>query len=194
MINKFFGFKEKPEQTYDQKGRRLVVTPVKVLPLKIVWVKEKNKAGYGFLQVQIRRSLTKPGKKAILREIKLTDEVKVKVGEELKVADVLKVNDPVQVRGITKGKGFAGVVKRWRFAGGPKTHGQSDRERAPGAIGMRTTPGRVWKGKKMPGHMGVKGKTIKGLKVFKIDEVKNLLWVIGVIPGNAGELVTITKE
>jgi len=91
------------------------------------------------------------------------------------------------------GKGFAGVVKRWGFKGGPKTHGQSDRERAIGSIGQRTDPGRVWKGKKMPGHMGVEKKTVKNLRIFKIDNEKNEILIAGLIPGGRNGLVEIKR-
>jgi len=118
----------------------------------------------------------------------------VRVGEEIKVGDVFKIGDKVMVTGISKGKGFAGVVKRWGFAGGPRTHGQSDRERAPGSIGQTTTPGRVHKGKKMPGRMGGERVTIKGLKIIEIDEEKDLLVVKGLVPGAKKGLLIIKKK
>lgn len=105
----------------------------------------------------------------------------------------LAVGDKVKITGISKGKGFAGVVKRWKFAGGPRTHGQSDRERAPGSIGQTTTPGRVYKGKKMAGRMGGKKVTIKGLKVVEIKPEEKLLVVKGLIPGNKGSFVRVSK-
>jgi len=105
----------------------------------------------------------------------------------------LAVGDKVKVTGTSKGKGFAGVVKRWHFAGGPRTHGQSDRERAPGSIGQTTTPGRVYKGKKMAGRMGGKKVTVKGLKVVEVKPEEKLLVIKGLIPGNKGGLVKINK-
>lgn len=104
------------------------------------------------------------------------------------------VGDKVKVTGISKGKGFAGVVKRWGFAGGPRTRGQSDRERAPGSIGQTTTPGRVYKGKKMAGRMGGKRVTIKGLKVVEIKPEENLLVVKGLVPGPKKSVLTIKKQ
>jgi len=95
----------------------------------------------------------------------------------------LKPETPVVITGTSKGRGFAGVMKRWGFAGGPKTHGQSDRARAPGSIGGTTTPGRVYKGKKMPGRMGGKKVTIKGLKIVEADKDKKIVKVSGAIPG-----------
>lgn len=105
----------------------------------------------------------------------------------------LAVGDKVKVTGTSKGKGFAGVVKRWKFAGGPRTHGQSDRERAPGSIGQTTTPGRVYKGKKMAGRMGGKKVTVKGLKVVEVKPEENLLVVKGLVPGHKGRQVLVSK-
>jgi large subunit ribosomal protein L3 len=115
------------------------------------------------------------------------------VGDRIKVGEVFVVGDKVNVSGTSKGKGFAGVVKRWGFAGGPRTHGQSDRERAPGSIGQTTTPGRVYKGKKMAGRMGHKRVTVKGLKVVEVNPEKNLLVISGLVPGAKGSLVLISK-
>lgn len=105
----------------------------------------------------------------------------------------LAVGDKVKVTGTSKGKGFAGVVKRWGFAGGPRTRGQSDRERAPGSIGQTTTPGRVYKGKKMAGRMGGKRVTTKGLKVVEIKPEENLLIVKGLVPGPKRGKVLVSK-
>ena len=116
------------------------------------------------------------------------------VGKELAIADVFSVGDVIRVTGISKGKGFAGVVKRHGFAGGPKTHGQSDKERSPGSIGATTTPGRVFKGKRMAGRMGSDTVTVKGLSVIGIDEQNHILIVKGLVPGPKNTLVTIAKE
>lgn len=121
-------------------------------------------------------------------------------GEQIPVTRILVENlsdlaigDRVKVTGTAKGKGFAGVVKRWHFAGGPRTHGQSDRERAPGSIGQTTTPGRVYKGKKMAGRMGGKRVTIKGLKVLEVKPEENLLVVKGLVPGGKNSKVMVSK-
>lgn len=103
------------------------------------------------------------------------------------------VGDMVAVTGTSKGKGFAGVVKRWHFKGGPKTHGQSDRQRAPGSIGATTTPGRVLKGKHMAGRMGGRTVTVKNLHVVSIDPEKKELVVSGPVPGNFGDVLKIRK-
>lgn len=109
--------------------------------------------------------------------------IDIKPGEGLFLENFVIEGMNVTVTGKTKGKGFAGVVKRYRMKGGPRTHGQSDRERSVGSIGMRTIPGRVFKGKRMPGHMGVKTKTIKGLKIIKYDKDTNCILVSGAVPG-----------
>lgn len=101
--------------------------------------------------------------------------------------------DEVKVTGTTKGKGFTGVVKRWGFAGGPATHGQSDRHRAPGSIGQTTTPGRVYKGKRMAGHAGNVKKTIRGLEVVETDPAQNILVIAGSVPGARNGPVTVEK-
>ena len=112
----------------------------------------------------------------------------VKIGDEIK-SDIFVVGDKVVVSGVSKGKGFAGVVKRYGFAGGPKTHGQSDRHRAPGSIGAGTTPGRVWKGKKMAGRMGQDKITLDAREIIDIKD--NLLLLKGPIPGSKGDLIAI---
>ena len=115
------------------------------------------------------------------------------IATELK-ADVFQVGDIVDVSGTTKGKGFQGVIKRWGFKGGKRTHGQSDRERAPGSIGSGTTPGRVLKGKKMPGHMGNVNRTIKKLKVVDVDINNEVILVSGSVPGFNGSYLIIKES
>ncbi len=105
----------------------------------------------------------------------------------------LKKGDLVNVVGVSKGRGFAGVVKRHHFSGGPKTHGQTDRHRAPGSIGATTFPGRVLKGKRMAGHMGNQRVTARNLEVVQVDPARNLLLVKGAVPGANGGLLVIEK-
>lgn len=105
----------------------------------------------------------------------------------------LKAGDLVKVTGVSKGKGFAGVVKRWGFKGGPKTHGQSDRQRSPGSIGQTTTPGRVFKGKKMPGRMGGRKTTVSGLTVMEIEEKEKMILIKGLVPGAKKSELIIQK-
>ena len=116
----------------------------------------------------------------------------MKVGDEVNPSSTFDIGDKVTITGTSKGKGFQGVVKRWKFAGGPRTHGQSDRLRAPGSIGAGTTPGRVWKGKKMGGRMGGDTITIKGVEVLDIKD--NFLVLSGPIPGAKGKVIAIYKE
>lgn len=189
MIKSFYGLKDKTTQAFDKKGKRLAITFLKVRPMVVKRIKNKKQDGYSALQL----SLKKEGKE-ILREIKIENTQDFKVGEKINVGQVFKENEKVIVRAISKGKGFAGVMKRWGFKGGPRTHGQSDRERAPGSIGQGTDPGRVWKGKKMPGRMGRQKVLIKGLKVFKIDEERNQMGVTGLIPGGKGGVVEVIKQ
>jgi hypothetical protein len=114
-------------------------------------------------------------------------------GQELKPGSIFKVGDIVKVTGVSKGKGFQGGVRRHGFHGGPKTHGQSDRHRAPGSIGSGTTPGRVYKGKKMAGHMGSDTATIRNLEVIGVDKKEGILIVKGGVPGHIGSELRITK-
>ncbi|MBU2577309.1 50S ribosomal protein L3 [Patescibacteria group bacterium] len=116
------------------------------------------------------------------------------IGKESKLAEIFKKGDSITVTGVSKGKGFAGVVKRHGFAGGPKTHGQSDRERAPGSIGATTTPGRVFKGKRMAGRMGSETVTVKNLLISKVDAEKNIIYIKGAIPGNKKGLITLRRK
>jgi len=121
-----------------------------------------------------------------------TDD-ELKAGDLIKPTQIISVGDMVKVTGTSKGRGFAGAMKRHGFSGGPKTHGQSDRARAVGSIGAGTTPGRVWKGKKMPGHYGTDTKTVTGLVVVYIDEVNSEIWLSGPVPGHIKSDVKITK-
>ncbi len=127
-----------------------------------------------------------------LREVRfLSGKDLPAIGEMIELSSVLQPGDIIDVSGISKGKGFAGGVKRYHFKGGPRTHGQSDRERAPGSIGQTTTPGRVYKGKRMAGKMGFAHVTVKNLTVADVDETT--LSIEGLIPGKLGSLVKITK-
>jgi len=112
---------------------------------------------------------------------------------EVSEAGEFSPGEEIIVSGKTKGKGFAGVMKRWGFSGGPRTHGQSDNERAPGSIGGGTDPGRVWPGQKMPGRMGGKRATFKGMEVIEVDEEASVLKVKGSVPGNRGNKIEIRK-
>jgi len=207
MINTLLGVKEKMQQTFIG-NERMPITWIRVGPCVVTQIKTKEKDGYWAVQIGFwgkkLKNVSKPlrghlkqfekeGKLPVyLKEVKFEQEPNLKVGDILDTS-IFQVGDQVQITGVSKGKGFAGVVKRWRFSGGPRTHGQSDRERAPGSIGQGTTIGRVWKGKKMAGRMGGRKTTVKNLKVVDVISEKNLLAVSGPIPGSRGDLVLIQK-
>ena len=128
-----------------------------------------------------------------LRELSVDEISEWEAGKKVG-CEIFEVGDLVDVSGASKGRGFAGVMKRWNFHGGPKTHGQSDRARAPGSIGAGTDPGRVIKGIKMAGHMGTGQITVKNLKVVRSDSKKGILMVRGAVPGNEGILVKVRKS
>lgn len=208
MVKTVLGSKGKMGQTYVS-GTRVPVTSISINPSVVTQVKTPEKDGYwsvqlGFgnrrikstskpLQGHLKKTSTKEFSPKFLREVRLEKEAEVNVGDQVKASDIFKVGDKIAVSGVSKGKGFAGVVKRWRFAGGPKTHGQSDRQRSPGSIGATTTPGRVFKGKHMAGRMGMDAVTVKNLHVISIDPTKNEMLVSGVVPGKFGDLLKITK-
>jgi large subunit ribosomal protein L3 len=129
---------------------------------------------------------------AVLREVKVVGSDQPAVGDTIST-EIFAIGERVDVIGTSKGKGFAGVMKRHGFRGGPRTHGQSDRARAPGSIGPGTTPGRVLKGTRMAGRMGNERVTIKALEVLQADPERNLLVVMGSVPGPNGGLVMIRK-
>ncbi len=206
--------------TYDSRGRRVGATVVEIAPNLITQLKTDNgKDGYGAIQLGYgsKKSVKKPqighAKAAGLdqkirwfREVRIMEDPSttstplstgslgtIQPGTEIKLDQVFSIGDAVKVTGTSKGKGFQGGVRRWGFHGGPKTHGQSDRHRAPGSIGSGTTPGRVYKGKKMAGHMGSAQASVKNLEVVGINKEKNLLVVKGAVPGHSGGLVMITN-
>lgn len=198
------GKKIEQTQAFLEDGTRVPLTRVWVGDNSISQTKTSEKEGYMAVQVafgkrnKISKPLTGHLKKAglkntprFLREIRVEDVAGFENGTVITPEEVLAAGDKVDVVGVSKGKGFAGAVKRWGFHGGPKTHGQSDRHRAPGSIGQGTTPGRVYKGKKMAGRMGSDRVTIKNLE---IAEVKNgEVLIKGLIPGPKGNVVMITK-
>lgn len=209
MLNTILGAKKEMSQTFVQ-GTRVPVTYIKAGPCIVTQIKKQDKDGYWAIQLGFgekrTKNITKPlqghlkaaykDKKTaarFLREVRLDSQPDVKVGDTVSISDIFSVGDVVAVTGTSKGKGFAGVVKRHRFAGGPRTHGQSDRLRASGAIGQGTTPGRVWKGKRMPGRMGTDTVTVKNLKVVSVDPEKSELTLSGSVPGSPGSLLIIRK-
>ena len=205
MINGLIGKKINMSTSFDaEKGLAIPVTVIKLGPCKVTQVKTTNRDGYESVQIGFdeKNNLNKPqlghqkrseSNFKILREVSSSDVNSVEVGQSFDCS-IFEVGEKVTIQGISKGKGFAGTVKRYNFKGGPKTHGQSDRHRAPGSIGAGSSPGRVWKGTKMSGHMGDEKVTQKGLKIVKIDQENNVIEVKGSVPGSNTNNVIVTKE
>lgn len=193
-------------QIFDEDGAAVPVTLIEAGPCYVTQVRTPENEGYS--AVQLGFGETKPQRLSggerghlevtsapplrYLREFRVK-ETELKPGDKIVVADVFAVGDHIDVVGTSKGKGFAGAVKRWHFAGGPKTHGQSDRQRAVGSIGATSSTGRVFKGKKMPGRMGNDRVTAPNLKVAYIDEERNLIGVRGSVPGAKGGYVMLKE-
>ncbi len=205
MITTLLGIKRAQSQTFTTDGNRIPVTFIEVGPCWVTQVRDMGsyrsiQLGFGNLK-NISKPLIGHMKKAglehkprFLREIRAKADETVTPGTEIKASDVFAVGDNIRVTGTSKGKGFAGVVKRHHFKGGPRTHGQSDRERAPGSIGQTTTPGRVYRGKRMAGHMGVAKVTVTGLKVVALDPNTNTISVKGLVPGASRGLLIVSKD
>ena len=191
-------------QLFDDSGKAIPVTVIEAGPCYVTQVRTVDQDGYkavqlGFGETKTQRlsggelgHLKKNELPALrfLREFRTTEELEE--GQTLTV-EVFEEGERVDVVGRSKGRGFAGVVKRWGFSGGPKTHGQSDRQRAPGSIGAGSTPGRVFKGKKMPGRMGNDTVTSQNLLISRIDPENNIIAVRGSVPGPKNGLVIIKE-
>ncbi|HYO29815.1 MAG TPA: 50S ribosomal protein L3 [Thermomicrobiales bacterium] len=187
-------------QFFDETGVVHPVTVVEAGPCVVTEVMTAERNGYEALQLGfgLSKRLNKPEQgqrrasgfmSRTLREVQADDAGSFEVGQVVK-ADVFAEGEFVDVTGTSKGRGFQGVVKRHGFRGGPKTHGQSDRLRAPGSIGASATPGRVFKGMRMAGHMGNERVTVQGLEVIRVDPERNLLLIKGSVPGpNEGLLI-----
>lgn len=191
-------------QVFREDGTVAPVTVVEAGPCYVTQVRTPERDGYravqlGYSEVRAKKltkgqmgHLERAGVPSLrhLRELRTRSDEEFELGQQVLV-DIFAPGDRVDVEGRSKGRGFAGVVKRYHFAGGPRTHGQSDRERAPGSIGACATPGKVWKGQKMPGRMGNKRTTIQNLEVVLVDPERNLLAVRGSVPGPKGGLVLV---
>lgn len=189
-------------QIFDEKGNVIPVTVIEAGPCTVAQVKSVDTDGYNAVQLGFGdvkdKHINKPEKghfaksklaaKKHLREFRV-DSADVKVGDEVK-ADVFVAGDRIDVQGTTKGKGFQGVIKRHGQHRGPMGHG-SMYHRRPGSMGSTSTPGRVFKGKKLPGHMGVQTVTIQNLDVVRVDMDKNVLLVKGSVPGPKGAILKI---
>ena len=203
MIKGIIGRKLGMTQIFRDDGIAEAVTAIEAGPCTVTQVKTKDSEGYGAAQLgfgEVKR-LNSPQRGHLkglgtfrhLREFRVDDTKAIEVGQKVDVG-LFKVGDLVDVTGVSKGKGFAGVIKRHHFSGGPKTHGQSDRHRAPGSVGAGTSPGRVFKGLRMAGHMGSERVTTRHLEVCQADTERNLLLVRGAVPGARDGLLLIRKS
>jgi len=197
-------------QLFQESGEAIAVTAIQSGPSVVTQVKRQDRNDYdaiqlGFIEDKVKQSRLSFPEKGHLRGLENVHHLRefrtdpdfietslVKCGDKVDVA-FLKQGDLVNVTGFSKGRGFAGVVKRYHFAGGPKSHGQTDRHRAPGSIGASSSPGRVLKGKRMAGHMGNRRVTARNLEVIQTDPERNLLLVKGAVPGANGGLLIIEK-
>lgn len=193
-------------QIFDDSGLAIPVTIVQAGPCHVTQVKTEKTDGYNAVQIAYGdvklKNVKSPSKglfskagvdpKRYLKEFDFADMEEVKVGDEIK-ADIFAEGSIVRVSGISKGKGFQGTIKRHGFSRGPKTHGQSDRLRAPGSLGQGSSPSRVFKGHKMSGRMGSDRITLKRVQVVKVDAENNLIFLRGAVPGAANTLLEIVK-
>lgn len=206
MFKGLIGRKIGMTQIFDGNGAAIPVTLLEAGPCFVSQVRTPESDGYASIQLAFGEVKPKRLSKAELGHLKMNDlppvrvlrEFRTKKLEEIKAGDELKASvfsdgDYVDVIGTSKGKGFAGVVKRHGFKGGPRTHGQSDRERGPGSSGSTTTPGRVFKGKRGPGHMGDVRVTSSHIRVAMVDAERNLIAVHGSVPGAKGSTVIIRE-
>jgi large subunit ribosomal protein L3 len=205
MLKGLLGKKIGMTQIFDENGSAIPATLIEAGPCYVTQVRTTENDSYiavqlGFGEIKPKRlSGGRLGhlKKNNLPPLRFLREFRVKEAQlaegDVVKADVFSVGEMVDVTGISKGKGFAGAVKRHGFAGGPKTHGQSDRWRAPGARSSTTTPGRVFKGSRGPGHMGHEQVTVQNLRVVLVDPERNLLAVRGAVPGPKGGLVMVKE-
>jgi len=193
-------------RVFTDAGESVPVTVIEALPNRIVQVRDTERDGYRAVQITVgsRRASrvskpvaghfakhgVEPGSTTLEFRLGADEGAELKTGSELKV-DLFEAGQVVDVTGTTIGKGFAGTVKRHGFAGGPATHGASVVHRAPGSIGQRQTPGRVFKGKRMSGHMGNERRTEENLRVVEVDVERNLLLVSGSVPGAEGGSVVV---
>ena len=205
MLKGLIGKKVGMTQIFDDSGTAVPITLIEAGPCYVTKLRLPENDGY--TAVQLGFAETKPKRLTggqlghlkrnnlpplrFLREFRVK-EPELKEGDKITV-DVFTVGDSVDVIGTSKGRGFQGGVKRYGFRGGPRTHGQSDRQRAPGSRGSGTTPGRVWKGARGPGHMGNQRVTVHNLKVEIIDEERNLLGIRGAVPGSKGGILLIKE-
>lgn len=203
MVQGLIGRKLGMTQIFDETGMAISVTVVETGPCYVTQIRTNERDGYEAVQLGfgLAKKLNSPEKGHLkglpplrkLREFKTEDIGECEVGQKLD-ASVFFEGEHVDVTGTSKGKGFAGVVKKYHFRGGPKTHGQSDRMRSPGSSGATTTPGRVYLGSRRAGRMGGERVTIENLQVVRVDPERNLLLVRGAVPGARDGLLLIRKS
>jgi large subunit ribosomal protein L3 len=203
MLRGFLGKKIGMSQVFRDNGEVVPVTVIQAGPCAVTQIKNQKTDGYNAIQLGFgaTKNLNKPERGHLknnepvkhLREVQTDSLDEYSVGQQISV-EIFEVGEKIDVIGTTKGRGFAGTMKRHGFHGGPKTHGQSDRARAPGSIGGGTTPGKVYKGMKMSGHMGNERVTVKNLEIVQIDQDRNLLVVKGGVPGAPNGLLIIRRK
>ena len=203
MIEGLLGRKLGMTQIFNERGETVPVTALEVGPCVVTQVMTPERQGYHAVQLGFghkkrlnepeRGHLKKSGAQSRhLRQMKTEGSEGYSVGQTLDCS-VFEVGELIDITGTSKGKGFQGVIKRHGFRGGPKTHGQSDRWRAPGSIGATSTPGRVFKGQRMAGHIGHERVTVQNLEVVRIDPERNLVLVKGSVPGPNEGLLLVRK-
>lgn len=213
-MNKFLlAIKGETTRRFTQKGEAIPVTKLDCEDCHLLGFRTQEKDGYNSAILGVHANKNTPksvsglSKKFKLEtslsshgEFRIDEtvsslkfgETEISLGEKLTPEIVFVVGEKIKITGVSKGKGFAGVVKRHKFAGGPRTHGQTDRERAPGSIGQTTTPGRVYKGKRMAGRMGTETVTIRGVEVIEVTP--NAIYVKGMIPGHVGTIIRLSGQ
>jgi len=205
-MNAMIGRKIGMTQVFGDGNVMVPVTVLEVGPCVVTQIKTKDKDGYS--AVQLGFGSKKPGKVnkptsghlakskvqpvQVMQEFKIDNTAGYQLGQVI-TADIFAAGDKIKITGTTKGKGTAGVMKRHKFHGGPASHGQTDRNRHPGAISSGSTPGRVYPGLKMAGHMGDRKFSVRNIKVVKVDQSKNIILVKGAVPGAPDGIVSIHK-
>jgi large subunit ribosomal protein L3 len=203
VVKGILGKKVGMTRVFRENGESVPVSVLEIGPCYIIQIKRAEKEGYNAIQMGFRpkgdKRLNKPlsghfresgkGGFALLRELKVDDLDSFELGQEI-TAEIFNVGDLVNVRGISKGRGFTGVVKRWGFSGGDTSHGCRS-HKVPGSVGASATPSRVMKGKKLPGRMGNRRVTVKNLRVLDVVKEKNLILVRGPVPGSRGSFLEV---
>ena len=206
MVNALIGKKLGMSQLFSPDGEVTPVTVIQAGPCTVTQIKSVDRDGYNAVQLGFGEKKPQRTKKpslghfkksgkgpfAVLREVRVADVGEFELGQEVS-ADIFQVGELVHVAGRSKGKGFAGTIKRWNFSRGPMSHGGMNK-RAPGSIGCSATPARVVKGRKMPGQMGNRRETVKGLMVVDVRPEENIILIRGAVPGGRNGVVFIKKS